>query len=104
MKPSTYERIPHREDHITIKTFEDYNSASLHWHEIIEILYYHDDRTYVDCNLEEIHTKNGDIIFVNMNELHKEGISIYISLYPSSYGFLFKSYRRKICGVQKSYP
>lgn len=71
MKPSTYERIPHREDHITIKTFENYNSASLHWHEIIEILYYHDDHTYVDCNLEEIHIKNGDIIFVNMNELHK---------------------------------
>lgn len=71
MKSSTYERIPHRENHITIKPFEDYNKSHLHWHEMIEILYYHDDRTVVDCNMDEISVKKGDIIFVNMNELHK---------------------------------
>lgn len=71
MKPSAYERIPHRENHITIKPFVDYNKSHLHWHEMIEILYYQDDRTVVNCNLDEISVQKGDIIFVNMNELHK---------------------------------
>ncbi len=71
MRSFTYEKIPHRENHITVKFFEDYNLSHLHWHEMIEILYYHDDRTMVSCNLDEIDVKKDDIIFVNMNELHK---------------------------------
>ena len=70
-KNTDYESLPKTSSPITIKKFINHNSAGrIHFHEEIEILYFTRGYDRVISNMQEHEVREGDIVFINGNELH----------------------------------
>lgn len=69
---SLYEKIPTEEKNFPIR-FRLYDTArgfQAHWHEHLEMLYFVQGGCKVNCGVETIEVKAGDLLLVNSNELH----------------------------------
>ena len=95
--------IFHR-DHLS-KT-DGHNRIECHWHEKIELLYFIQGEALIKCNSTEIHTRKGNLIVVNSNELHQgycltESVDYYCIIFDT---LLFQSRHLDICETKYINP
>lgn len=76
MYDSSYEIIPPEHDKfmLRIMTFNSLPTFSMHWHGHTELLYFTDGESDIYVNGNEIHTKPGDLVVINANELHRGSV------------------------------
>lgn len=73
--PIVYHKVTLHKDTNGIGGFE------CHWHDKIELLYFVSGEALIRCNNKSYHTKSGDLIVVNSNELHQGTCIIDPTLY-----------------------
>ncbi len=77
-----YEPLFLKNNPIYIRKFVHHDSCGrIHWHEPIELLYFVKGTAVTACNLTEYTVGEGDIVFMNGNELHTGIISQVDSAY-----------------------